>query len=207
MRSGIRDREINNLLITLYVILPFLLWLITFVLFKEIFYILMTLSTGVLGILTIILFREYIKRRLDLKVLLAGTATALALYLVFLGGDFISTKLGLSSYIDYVYNLLNTAPDKMTFSLILIWIGVFEEIYWRGGLQGLITKMGYNRPWLISSILYASAHISTMNPILVVAALIVGLILGKLVDIYGVIASSIGHVLWLEAMIIIFPFR
>jgi hypothetical protein len=190
----------------LYIVLPYFLWPLTFIVLEGYFWVMMPLSTTLLGVLTISLYKKYVKYGDMVGGFMYGAVASIFLYLIFLGGDYLSSLIGLSGYIDEVYILLEGSPD--IFIVIgLVWIGVMEELYWRGGLQGLFGSLGLNRPWLISSILYMLVHVVTLNPILVVAAFIVGLILSRLVVHSGVIASSIAHVIWLILIIVIFPVR
>ena len=55
--------------------------------------------------------------------------------------------------------------------------------------------------------MYFVVHVVTFNPILVIAAFIVGLMLGVVAEKMGIVGSIIGHTLWLELILVIFPVR
>jgi len=190
-----------------YFLLPYFLWLLTFILLKNIFLIAMFASTGILGILTLILYRDSLIFGDYKKGILYGVAAALALYIIFLGGDLITNSLNLSIYVDEVYSMVTGVSNNIALSIGLIWIGVMEEIYWRGGVQSLVKKMGYRYPWILSSILYMLVHVVTLNPILILAALIVGLIMSKLVEVGGLYSSIVAHIVWLQLIMVLFPLR
>ena len=191
----------------LYILLPYILWLLTFVIFKEFFWILMPLSTGILGILTITLYRNVLRLGSLTKGVSTGIIGAIILYIIFLLGDLASKYFGFSNYVDSVYTLVGSAPNILILGIGMIWIGCMEELYWRGGLQGLLYKKGFDKAWLISSILYSLVHIVTYNPILILAALIVGLFLSKMVDLYGLYSTIFTHIIWLQLVIVLFPLR
>lgn len=167
----------------------------------------MFLSTGILGILALILYRSLLDFGDIKKGVLYGIITSFFLYLIFLVGDFTTKIMGLSTFVDVVYNMVREAPHTTILSLSLIWIGLMEELYWRGGLQGLLIKKGFKNPWFLSSILYMLVHVVTLNPILISAALIVGLVLAKLVEFHGLYASITAHIIWLQLVMVLYPLR
>lgn len=61
------------------------------------------------------------------------------------------------------------------------------------------------KPLIHASIYYTAVHIPTGNPPLVVAALIVGLVLGYIALRAGVVCSIASHIVWLEAVVIYAP--
>ena len=145
--------------------------------------------------------------KMNHKAFSYGFLGAFILYLIFVAGDVASEYLGLGIYIDNVYVLTRNLGDKAILSLALVWIGLMEELYWRGGLQGLLSKLIQDKSWLASSLLYMLVHIVTANPILVIASLIVGLVMAILADLYGLVAPITAHIIWLEFIIVLFPVR
>lgn len=197
----------KNLLLIFYITLPFILWPLVFVVFKEFFWVLMPLATTILGIITLAFFKDNIILGGIQRSINYGISSAIALYLIFIAGDYTTRAIGIAKYVDIIYELINTSLTPSILIIGLTWIGVMEEIYWRGGLQGIFHKKGYKTPWLISSILYSIVHTTTLNPVLVISALIVGLILGIIAYKSGIIASSIAHIIWLQMIIILLPLR
>ena len=192
----------DNYLKTLYFTLPFILWPLTFIVFKPYFMISMFFSTLLLSGVTLYFFREHIDWGEPSKSLISGIISAITLYLIFYTGNYIAGIIGLGNYVAEVYKMIRTVKNIYTLLIGLALIGLFEEIYWRGGLQGEF-KDSY--AWIKSTIPYTIVHISTLNPILVVAALIVGLILGLTAQYFGLTASIISHITWLELIIVIIP--
>ncbi len=190
-----------------YIIIPFILWPISFLILKQYFIISMLISTTILGISTFLLCKEFIILKMNHKAFSYGFLGAFILYLIFVAGDVASEYLGLGIYIDNVYVLIRNLGDKAILSLALVWIGLMEELYWRGGLQGLLSKLIQDKSWLASSLLYMLVHIVTANPILVIASLIVGLVMAILADLYGLVAPITAHIIWLEFIIVLFPVR
>lgn len=190
-----------------YILLPYILWPITFVILNKFFWVLMPISTGILGVSTLLLYRDMLWMGELGKGILSGLIGATILYIIFFLGDIASKYLGLSVYIDSVYGMIRGSPTTILLSISMVWIGLMEELYWRGGLQKLLDRKGVKQPWIIASILYMLVHIVTFNPILILAALIVGLILSKLVDLYGLYSSITAHIIWLQLIIILFPLR
>jgi membrane protease YdiL (CAAX protease family) len=81
--------------------------------------------------------------------------------------------------------------------------GVAEEIFFRGGLFAAI---GRRYPVVISTVIYAIATIATRNPMLVFAALTLGLLLALLRrSSGGILAPIITHVTWSALMLFLLP--
>jgi membrane protease YdiL (CAAX protease family) len=171
----------------------------------------MGLATTFLGLTTVIFFKNDLMRLLinvqdqksKLESIFIGVVSSFVLYIIFLLGGKISYYLGFENLVLSIYGMvLNT--NKIILSIALIIIGIMEEIYWRGFIQGIfINNVQY--PWILSSIYYSMVHIATFNYILVIAALIVGLVTGYVAYQFGIIPSMITHIIWLELVIVIFP--
>ncbi len=113
-----------------------------------------------------------------------------------------------SEKIAWVYRvlLLMGGPDAIRASVLLtaatLAIAGFEELTWRGlVLSSLEEKIGTRRAWYVSAWLYAGAMLPTvyslrdpnagLNPMLVLAALGVGLVWGLLVSKTGRLVPAI----------------
>lgn len=180
------------------IILPWILWYFTFDVFYSHFIYAMALSVSVLGIISLTRkeVREKYKSCNALCILLA-LLIAIILYFVFYGGNIVSAKLGLEGEVLYVYGLV---PKGLLSIFLLALIGVMEEAYWRGLLQQVILEKKLNVSWLFAPLFYGFVHSVSLNLILVVAALIVGLFLSFTAEKFGLIASSIVHVVWIYFM-------
>jgi membrane protease YdiL (CAAX protease family) len=106
---------------------------------------------------------------------------------------------------DYVQSVLEHARKG---SIVLITIvtlvnGVAEEVFFRGALFAAI---GRSHPVLISTGIYALATVATGNPMLVFAALTLGLVLAlQRRASGGILASMLTHVTWSTAMLFALP--
>lgn len=196
----------------LYLLLPLVLWPLSFIVLKSVFIYALAASTAILAALSLILFRKkivWVRGRSKLTVLAFGAAVSIVLYAIFAAGGSVATYLGLGSYVSSVYaSIYGSSGAGVSTIVLLALIGVFEEIYWRGGLQGYAESNSARfakAPWIASTAYYTLVHISTLNPILVVAALFVGLVTSLVAYKAGILASMMTHILWIEAIVIFFP--
>ncbi len=194
----------------IYFLLPLILWPLTFIVFSSYFVYAMSVSTVILAAFSLFRYKDKInfKSRSMAKLVLIGFIGAIVLYVLFLAGYYAAVYTGNVSYVKDVYTLIYSQAQTITLVVLLAIIGICEEFYWRGGLQGYIKKNSKTfrkMPWVGSSIYYALVHISTFNPILVLAALLVGIVTSILADKYGIVASAIAHIAWIEAIIIFLP--
>ena len=193
-----------------YFLLPLVLWPLTFIVFSKNFVYAMSVSTAILAAFSLIRYRDKIlfRSKSIAKIVGFGAAGAVALYLLFVAGYYIALFTGNVAYVTDVYTLIYSQAQTIVLVLLLAIIGICEEMYWRGGLQGFVrknSKVFKGMPWVASSLYYAAVHISTFNPILVIAAFFVGLMTSILAERYGIAASSIAHIAWIEAIIIFLP--
>ena len=78
-----------------------------------------------------------------------------------------------------------------------------EEVFFRGGLFAAI---GRRHPVLISTAIYAVATVATRNPMLVFAAVTLGLVLAlERRASGGILAPVITHVTWSLLMLFVLP--
>ncbi|MCL5008612.1 MAG: CPBP family intramembrane metalloprotease [Candidatus Marsarchaeota archaeon] len=199
-----------NKLDYVYFLLPLILWPLTFIVFSNYFVYAMSVSTVILAAISILRYRDRIffasKKHAD--ILLYGAMGAVALYALFVAGYYLALFTGNVAYVKDVYTLIYSQAQTILLVVLLAIIGICEELYWRGGIQGFIkknSKVFRNMPWVASSLFYTAVHISTLNPILVIAALFVGVVTSIIADKYGIAASAIAHVAWIEAIIVFLP--
>jgi hypothetical protein len=195
----------------LFLFLPILLWPITFIVLKRVFIYSMLVSTFILAIISLRWYRKRIKwagKRIYVSII-AGVIGAFLLYLVFYIGWYATLYLGMNSLVGNVYSMIYAGVAKMPLIFILALIGIFEEIYWRGALQGYIKKSLMPLigafPWIGSTLYYSAVHISTLNPILVLSAFFVGLVTSVIADRYGIISSMLTHIIWIELIVVFIP--
>lgn len=185
-----------------YALLPWILWPFVFVVFRERFLTAMVAATGVLGLATVTIGPGVRLGRMGIREAVCSASCAALLYALFFAGGLLSKMIGFWGGVASVYEMIG---GGLHLAPALAWIGFMEEVYWRGGLQEGLFSRAARRPWLVSSLAYSAVHIFTGNPVLVAAALVVGLVLGYEARRCGVAASSLTHVLWLYAVILVAP--
>ncbi len=193
-----------------YLALPLVLWPISFILLRSIFIYAMTASTLILASLSMYRYRNRIRwnRKGLRKAAVSGICGAVVLYLIFAFGNMVVSRIGLSSFVSDVYASIYSSGSKPVTFILLAVIGISEEIYWRGGLQGYAEsssgRLG-RMPWLASTAYYTVVHLSTLNPVLVGAAFFVGITTSLVSYKFGTLASIATHIAWIEAVVIFFP--
>jgi hypothetical protein len=106
---------------------------------------------------------------------------------------------------DFVQNVLDHAEYGSLPIIIVVTLvnGIAEEIFFRGGLFAAI---GREHPVAISTAIYALATIATGNPMLVFAALTLGVVLAlQRRSSGGILAPMITHVTWSMMMLFLLP--
>ena len=137
------------------------------------------------------------------RPVVSGLACGLLAAVVFLVGALIAREIPVLN--DFVQNVLDHARygSLALIAVITLVNGIAEEIFFRGALFAAI---GRAHPVLISTVVYALATVATGNPMLVFAALTLGVVLGlQRRASGGILASSITHVTWSLAMLFLLP--
>ena len=185
----------------LLVLLPLLLFTVPFVLLPDLMVLAMGAVAPVLAAAALAMRRGVAGslRSLSLSASLAG---ALLLYLVFLAGGLLSRILGMWWQVERVYSSLTRSPLEV---LLLAVIGFSEEVYWRGYLQEDLLVSRLRAPWWLSSLPYSLVHLVSGMPLLVLAALPVGLVMGFLARRWGVGTSALAHSAWLYIVLYLAP--
>jgi uncharacterized protein len=93
--------------------------------------------------------------------------------------------------------------DTTVIAAVTVLNGIAEEIFFRGALFAAI---GRRHPVAISTLVYAAATIATANPMLVFAALTLGLLLGlQRRATGGILAPILTHITWSTTMLFALP--
>ena len=204
---------INPLQMSLCIALAVILLGVTFIVQPLNFWLCIAITTLVLAVLAIILGGNTIeKRHFDLESLFWGLSMAVVLYIIFwLGARLISLSIldftHLSSYAAAIYSLQEGVPPLLIGLVLILITSPCEEIFWRGFIQrGLSQSFGETKGWLWAALLYAGAHIVSLNPLLVLSALIGGLIWGKMYQKqHHIVSCIISHALWALVVFLLLP--
>lgn len=138
-----------------------------------------------------------------------GLITTLILYSLFYLGFLLIIEIfpQTSNYVHNVYALKENVSKWRLIFLLGILIGPGEEILWRWFLQGRwAEKIGPLKSFLLIAFVYSLVHVTTGNPLLVLAALICGLFWGWLFfQFNSLVVNIISHSLWDVAIFVLWP--
>ncbi|WP_336921690.1 CPBP family intramembrane glutamic endopeptidase [Aquipuribacter sp. SD81] len=143
-------------------------------------------------------FRGTLRRPVVTPVLLG-----LAVGLVFVAGALVVRQVPLAAgFVDDVLAHFFAGVVPLVWTVALV-NGVAEEVFFRGGLFAAI---GRRRPVLISTAVYALATVATLNPVLVLAAVVLGAVLGlQRRASGGILGPVLTHVTWSSVMLLLLP--
>jgi len=147
--------------------------------------------------------------RFSSSSLIIGILSAVILYGIFYLGYLLSPFIvpGAVRQVGGIY-AMGTNTDRFLIALLLLFItGPGEEIFWRGFLQkNLMARYGTAAGWVITTLIYGSVHIFSLNVMLIMAAYVAGAFWGGLYlwkrDLAPVIVS---HSLWSAVIFAVFP--
>lgn len=187
-----------------------ILWYLLFVIKPINFWLQMSLSISALVLMSLVFNKDKFKiGKLTRRHILIGISSAIALYIVFYLGNIISGYLFpfKDSQVLSVYSNRSKGSLIWIGLLLLFIIGPGEEIYWRGFIQNTLSKkLGENKGYIISVLLYAGVHIITGNVMLVIAALVCGIFWGWLYKKEkSLLPVIISHAIWDLTIFVIFP--
>lgn len=173
----------------------------------------MSASALILGSIACLAERSILEklRKTRLLDLLLGIALAAAFWLMFWACEKIATGLfGFARpQIDSIYALADGSSKWVLGAILLFLIGPAEELFWRGFVQNrLARRFGAWRGFLLATALYSAIHIWSFNPMLILAAAVIGSAWGLIYRYFpnrlGAIAIS--HSLWDALAFVFFPF-
>lgn len=139
----------------------------------------------------------------------AGVALAFVLYLIFLGGNYAVVDLKLfgisASNEESIYGLFSGTPAPLLI-LVLALDAIGFESFFRGNLQGVLSKrIGVGSVFLVA-LIDAAIHLSSFNPLfpatVIVADSVWGLNYYMTKNLYSNIAS---HFLWDLLIFVLVP--
>lgn len=176
------------------------------------FWLSMAFSTILLSAISLISYKDTFKKEyINLKEIGIGIGSSIILYLVFFAGKYILDSTGLipghTSNIQGVYASKGIFPNWVVAMMLFFPIGFGEEVFWRGYLQRKFAeKYSDYKALVITVFFYTAVHIPTLNPILLLAAFLVGIYWG-LIFIWrkNIVAATVSHMVWDPVIFIILP--
>ena len=163
----------------------------------------MTLSLGING--------EDLTRiygKINPRMIIYGAASGILLYgLFYFGFQMIRSTPFLALGVSSVYGLRLSKPAYVISLLLIFPIAPGEETYWRGLVQRRLTeRTGPKAGLALAAAAYALVHLPTLNPTLILAALIGGLVWGALYQLTGsLVPGIVSHALWDVLIFVILP--
>jgi uncharacterized protein len=138
------------------------------------------------------------------RPVISGTVVGLVLGGVFILGGFIAREI--PALRDYAAQVLEFATQGSLPLVVFITVinGLAEEIFFRGALYSALEK---HHPAVISTIVYVIViGVSTLNPMLTFAALILGAVCAfERRATGGVLAPILTHMVWGLIMVLVLP--
>ncbi len=187
------------------VALSFFLWYIVFL--TEVlhsFWYRVTIASIILALYARV-FSSVSPLKLERKDVIWGLGSGIGLYASFFVGFNVFRFLVEHGAVN-VYIHRSELPLVVPASLLLV-TSYCEEYFWRHYVQTAFEDNKGLRGVLITSILYASIHIPTMNMPLVAAALIAGLFWGVIYKYTGSLWLVVfSHIAWTELIFVLLPF-
>lgn len=139
-----------------------------------------------------------------------GFLSAALLYLVFWLGNLGLRWLlpGAGEGIDRVYTVAGGTPRLIILAWIACVIGPAEELLWRGVLQEEAGRFrGRWTAFAGAALLYAGVHVTSGNPVLVLAAAVCGVFWGLLyLWKRSMVLNIVSHVVWDLSVFLWIPF-
>jgi membrane protease YdiL (CAAX protease family) len=173
----------------------------------------MMLATGLLAGSVVYLNQEQYAHIFRFRIMQAvlGVLSVAVLYGIFyLGNWFVTAILDFaSSQVANIYASKAQAPPDLIATVLVVWIGPAEEIFWRGYIQkSFADRWGSWKGYILASLIYALVHVWAFNFMLIMAALVAGLFWGLLFVRTGSLwPGIISHALWDVAIFILWPIQ
>lgn len=190
-------------------VLAAVLWTLVFLIRPFDFWIMLASATFILLTIAVLVSREKLVLRPSISLILFGIVSAILLYGLFYLG-FMVTKSNpiFNQGVTQVYGLRSSEPRWLIAVLLIFPIGPGEELYWRGLIQRTFAeKKGSNTGLIVASLAYGLVHLPTLNPPLIMTALIGGLVWGSLYRFTNsLVPGLVSHILWDLMIFVLVPF-
>ena len=171
----------------------------------------MTFSTITLTIYSLINQRDKLKVLFVFKwkYVWIGIIHAVLLYLLSRFGMWLLVYLfdWAPAQIEAIYQTRNQASPYIVGALLFFLIAPAEEIFWRGFVQQkFIDKYGLKWGTIIAIFLYTFVHIWAFNPLLLLAAMVLGVHWSIMYSKFGTLTPGIiSHAVWDCLIFVVFP--
>jgi len=175
------------------------------------FWVGMTAATALLGAYTLVVQRRSLARlfRPTWRFIVVGAVHAVLLYaLSRLGVWIMATFFGwVMPQIQAIYATRTQLDARTIAALLVLVIAPMEEVFWRGlVLDRLLAVYPARRALAASIALYCGVHVWALNPMLLVAALVLGAHWSYLYLRFGsLVPGLVSHALWDVAIFVVFP--
>ena len=197
------------------IVAAFVLW---FVMFSPLtaghlnFWLMMSLSAVLLTAMALAMRGRQIigSMRFSWRNLAIGGGSAAALWGVFWLGNYFSNLLFdfAQGQVAGVY-AMRTGKNQLVIAMLLLFvIGPAEEIFWHGLVQSELTKK-IPSPWVIivTTLIYCSVHLPSLNFMLIMAAFVCGLFWSAMYYYNrNLLTVVVSHALWDVSVFVLFPF-
>lgn len=194
-------------------------WLLMFAQFTELsklihynyFWPAMTTATLLLTALALISEKAHLRTLFAFKwkYVWVGIVHAILLYALSRFGVWIFTELfdWAAPQIRDIYQTRTQASKYIIAPLLFFIIAPAEEIFWRGHLQKrLMDKIGVRQGTTLAIIFYTMVHVWALNPMLLLAAFVLGLHWSVMFTKFrSLIPGIVSHALWDTLIFVIFP--
>lgn len=177
----------------------------------EFFWPVMGAAAITLTIYSFINFKTELKELFKFKwsYVLFGIAHAIALYGLSRLGIWIFTEIipQTKDQIIAIYQTRNQLDPIIIGLLLVFLIGPAEEIFWRGFIQKrLMGKFGKWTGTIVGIALYVGVHLPSLNPMLLLAATVLGLHWGLIYKKFkSLVPGIVSHAIWDAMIFVIFP--
>lgn len=194
------------------IILAAILWFVMFFPYLGLelnFWAMMTMSSLLLTTCALA-FGGKPRGRLAWMEIALGAAIAVVLWGVFWLGDKCSQWLFdfARPQVDLIYGIKEGTSPSLIALLLLLIIGPGEEIFWRGFVQRRLSeRFSPNAGFLLATAAYTLIHVSSLNFMLTMAAMVCGIAWGALYRFFPqhFTAIVVSHALWDAAAFVWFP--
>jgi len=171
----------------------------------------MSFSTLSLTIFSLINQRSKLKNlfQFEKKYIWIGIVHAIVLYLLSRFGMWLLVYLfdWAPAQIEAIYQTRNQANPYFIGALLFLLIAPAEEIFWRGFVQErFLSKYGDKIGTAIAIFLYVFVHIWALNPLLLLAALVLGVHWSIMYTKFkSIVPGIISHAVWDTLIFVILP--